>query len=61
MSQLPVYTVESYKLQLMKALGGTLLAISCIVVALRVWTRTRIVRVFGWDDWFMLLTLVSTP
>ncbi|KAI5271514.1 hypothetical protein E4T47_05129 [Aureobasidium subglaciale] len=57
MSQLPQYSIEPSKLELMRALNGTFLALSCIVVALRVWTRTRIVRCWGWDDWFMLLTL----
>ncbi|KEQ60384.1 uncharacterized protein M437DRAFT_31836, partial [Aureobasidium melanogenum CBS 110374] len=44
----------------MKALNGTFLALSCVTVALRVWTRTRIVRCWSWDDWFILLTLVTT-
>jgi len=56
---LPHYSIEASKLELMKALNGTFLALSCIVVGLRVWTRTRISRCWGWDDWFMLLTLVS--
>jgi hypothetical protein len=56
---LPQYSIETSKLELMKALLGTFLALSCIVVGLRVWTRTRIIRCWGWDDWFMLLTLVG--
>ncbi|KAH0284295.1 hypothetical protein KCU62_g8401, partial [Aureobasidium sp. EXF-3399] len=54
---LPHYSIETSKLELMKALNGTFLALSCIVVGLRVWTRTKISRCWGWDDWFMLLTL----
>lgn len=57
---LPQYSIAASKLELMKALNGTFLALSCIVVGLRVWTRTRIVRCWGWDDWFILLTLVGT-
>lgn len=56
---LPHYSIEASKLEVMKALNGTFLALSCIVVALRVWTRTRISRCWGYDDWFMLLTLVG--
>ncbi|CAD0081485.1 unnamed protein product [Aureobasidium vineae] len=58
MSQAPQYWIEPSKLELMRALNGTFLALSCITVALRVYTRTRIVRCWGWDDWFMLLTLL---
>lgn len=59
MSQIPQYSIEASKLELMRALNGTFLAISCILVALRVWTRTKISRCWGWDDWFILLALVS--
>ncbi|THY34675.1 hypothetical protein D6D00_00022 [Aureobasidium pullulans] len=52
--------MKAGKLELMRALNGTFLAISCILVALRVWTRTKISRCWGWDDWFILLALVST-
>ncbi|THW19958.1 hypothetical protein D6D24_02555 [Aureobasidium pullulans] len=57
MSQIPQYSIEAGKLELMRALNGTFLAISCILVALRVWTRTKISRCWGWDDWFILLAL----
>ncbi|KAI4726699.1 hypothetical protein E4T49_05535 [Aureobasidium sp. EXF-10728] len=57
MSQAIRYWIEPSKLELMRALNGTFLALACITVALRVYTRTRIVRCWGWDDWFMLLTL----
>ena len=34
-------------------------SISCLVVGLRVWTRTVILKSFGWDDIFMVIALVS--
>ncbi|KAK6004975.1 hypothetical protein QM012_007754 [Aureobasidium pullulans] len=57
MSQVPDYWIEPSKLELMRVLNGTFLALSCFTVALRIWTRTRIVRCWGWDDKFMCLTL----
>lgn len=35
------------------------LGIAWITVVLRLWTRTRIVRAFGWDDAWMLVSIVS--
>jgi hypothetical protein len=34
-------------------------SLSCLVVGLRVWTRTVILKSFGWDDILMVIALVS--
>ena len=36
-----------------------LIIFSCITVALRFWTRTMIVRILGYDDLMILVTLVT--
>ncbi|KAF3161440.1 hypothetical protein TWF106_001087 [Orbilia oligospora] len=36
-----------------------LLALSIVVVGLRVWTRARMVKFFGMDDWWILGALAS--
>ena len=36
-----------------------MLSLSILTVVLRVYVRTRIVKAFGWDDFFMVCALVS--
>ncbi|KAL8673341.1 MAG: hypothetical protein Q9168_002220 [Polycauliona sp. 1 TL-2023] len=43
---------------MLRAVLGTELAIASIVVILRFFTRLRITRSPGWDDWIMLATFV---
>ena len=45
----------------LQAVCSTMVSISFISVALRVWVRARIIKAFGWDDFFMVLALVSQP
>ncbi|EPS38621.1 hypothetical protein H072_7594 [Dactylellina haptotyla CBS 200.50] len=47
--------------------GGKLLAITVtftslafITVALRIYTRARITRYMGWDDWFIMLAMIAS-
>jgi len=35
-----------------------LLSVGFVCLALRVYVRARLIRAFGYDDWFMLLTYV---
>lgn len=37
-----------------------MVSLSFVSVVLRVYTRTCIVKAFGWDDFFMVLALVSS-
>ena len=34
-------------------------SIACVAVGLRIWTRTVILKSFGWDDILMIVALVS--
>lgn len=43
----------------MIAISVAFLAISWTSVTLRVFVRAFMIRAFGWDDWVMLVTLVS--
>ena len=42
------------------ALGSTLFTIACLFVFARLYARLFIVRRFGYDDFFIILGLVST-
>lgn len=42
----------------LQAVCSTMVSISFISVALRVWVRARIIKAFGWDDFFMVLALL---
>jgi hypothetical protein len=33
----------------------------CVALGIRVYTRLRISRSFGWDDWLILLSFVCLP
>lgn len=33
--------------------------IALVVVGLRVYVRTKIIRAVGWDDWMIILAMVS--
>lgn len=37
------------------------ISVATIVVALRLFTRIRLLNSPGWDDWFLLLALVCAP
>jgi hypothetical protein len=37
------------------------ISVATIVVALRLFTRIRLLNSPGWDDWFLLLALVCVP
>ena len=37
---------------------GTLVALSLVVVALRIWVRARMIRQVGLDDWTMIAAMV---
>ena len=39
--------------------AAILIGVTWIAVALRVWTRSRMIRSFGWDDTTILITNVS--
>lgn len=41
------------------AVDGTLLALSLLAVALRVYVRTRLVPIWGADDVLMVIAMVS--
>jgi hypothetical protein len=41
------------------ALVSVLGSLSCVTVSLRVYTRTRILQSFGWDDTLMIIALVG--
>ena len=41
------------------ALTGIFLALAWICAALRIYVRKRMMRIFGWDDWALLATLVG--
>lgn len=43
----------------LQAVCSTMVSLSFVSVLLRVYTRTRIVKAFGWDDFFMVAALVS--
>lgn len=56
--------VESTSLLLQESYGtivvaAVLLAACWITVGLRVYVRTVLIHGMGWDDWVMLVTLVS--
>ncbi|KAL4960764.1 uncharacterized protein BDV14DRAFT_211525 [Aspergillus stella-maris] len=37
----------------------TFVSVATVVVALRIYTRLRLIRTPGWDDWFLLLALAT--
>ena len=41
------------------ALNWTLCGIALLIVCARIYTRIRIVRKTGWDDWVMVLAMVG--
>lgn len=41
------------------AVGATMIVLSVISVALRFYTRISLKTGFGWDDWFILISLSS--
>jgi hypothetical protein len=41
------------------AIVATLVSIALLTFLLRVYTRTRLLRFFGIDDWLMLIAVVS--
>lgn len=43
----------------LNAIAGTLIGISILVFILRAYVRTCLLRVFGADDWLMLVAVVS--
>jgi hypothetical protein len=36
----------------------TLLVLSYVALGLRLWTRTRVLKILGWDDYMMMLCIV---
>jgi hypothetical protein len=47
------------KAPLLRTVIGVELSITAVVVALRLYTRLKLVRNAGWDDWIMLATFLS--
>lgn len=45
----------------LNAVGWTEAAIATILVGIRLFVRTKIVKHLGWDDYLMVLALVGLP
>lgn len=50
---------DQNKAPMLRGVLGSELAVATIIVALRIFTRLRLTRSPGWDDWIMLATFVS--
>jgi hypothetical protein len=35
------------------------LTLCYVIVAMRIYTRAHLVKIVGWDDWFVIVALVS--
>ena len=42
------------------AVAVATISIASVIVAIRLYVRIKIARAVGWDDWFMLLSLVDS-
>lgn len=55
-----VPTLHELKSYDMLATSCVFLALSAITVVARIYVRGWMIRSFGWDDWLMMVTWVST-
>lgn len=53
-------TLHELKSYDMLAISAVFLALSAITVVARIYVRGWMIRSFGWDDWLMMVTWVST-
>lgn len=42
----------------LQAVCSTFVSLAFVSVLLRIYVRLRLVKAFGWDDWFMVLAMV---
>jgi len=52
-------TITEDRSQEVSAVAGFFLVLSTISIALRCYCRIKVVKNFGWDDWFAVLAYVS--
>lgn len=57
----PNYVNPETRGPLLLRVESTLLVLSVIVVSLRAYVRGRMIRNFGWDDWFIFMAMVNPP
>jgi hypothetical protein len=55
----PIESVPLQHAQSILTVCAVFLGTAWITVGLRLWTRVRIVRAVGWDDGWMLVSIVS--
>lgn len=55
-----VPTLHELKSYDMLAVSAVFLALSSVTVFARIYVRGWMIRAFGWDDWLMMVTWVST-